>query len=51
MNNAYLYAYNMGLVNGNTIQKAYLDNKITRAELAKMLSIFAIKILGKTVNT
>jgi hypothetical protein len=43
--NAYEYAYNKGITTVNDIKKANLNGAITRIEMAKMMSNYAINIL------
>ncbi len=50
-NNAYLWAYKMGITKFPTIQQANLDGKLYRSHLAKMISEYAVKQLKKTTNT
>ena len=45
INQAYQFAYNYGLTNKSDITDAKMGRKITRIELAKILSYFAINIL------
>ena len=47
LKDAYLYAYIQGISTMDTIEKAALDREITRAELAKMMVVYATKVLGK----
>jgi thermitase len=51
LNAAYLYAYNIGITTQSTVQQADLTGSLIRKHLAKMISNFAIKELGKTPNT
>lgn len=44
---AYERAYQQGITTQNTIEKAQLDRAMTRAEMAKMMVVFAVKVLGK----
>lgn len=46
INEAYMWACKKWIVAADNIMKANLKNPITRAELDKMLSIYAIKLLG-----
>ena len=48
---AYAYAYKNGLTTMNTMAAARMEDKITRAELAKIVSQYAITVLGKTPDT
>lgn len=47
LKDAYLYVYIQGITTMDTIEKAALDREITRAELAKMMVVYATKVLGK----
>ncbi len=49
-NNAYLYAYDIGITTMNTIQKADMTWVLIRAHMAKMMVNYAIKVLGKYPN-
>lgn len=51
MNNAYLYAYQIGITTMNTIQEANMTGNLIRAHMAKMMVAYAIKVLGKTIDT
>ncbi|MEI7557624.1 MAG: hypothetical protein WCJ45_01980 [bacterium] len=51
MNQAYLYAFNIGITTMTTIEKADMTGSLQRNHLAKMISNFVIKQLGKTPNT
>jgi hypothetical protein len=35
----------------STIQKANIEGTLIRADMAKMMVNYAVKILGKTINT
>jgi hypothetical protein len=48
---AYTYAYQIGITTIDTIDKANMYGNLTRAQAAKMLSQFAIQVLGKTPDT
>jgi diketogulonate reductase-like aldo/keto reductase len=48
---AYSYAYEVGITTITHIDNADMYGNLTRAQAAKMLSQFAIKILGKTPDT
>lgn len=50
-NNAYLFARSLGITTMPTIQSAQFERNITRAELAKMISVYAQKVMNKTPNT
>lgn len=47
LKNSYLYAYLRGITTMDTIEKAELERGMTRAEMAKMMVMFAQKVLGK----
>jgi hypothetical protein len=44
---AHQWAYKIGITTISNIQKANMEGNITRSELAKMISEFAIKVLKK----
>lgn len=46
---AYERAYQQRITTQNTIEKAQLQRGLTRAEMAKMMSVFAVNVLGKKV--
>ena len=48
-NNAYLFARSVGITTMPTLQAAMMEKDLTRAELAKILSVFAQKFLNKKV--
>jgi hypothetical protein len=45
---SYEWAVQEGITTVETVAQARLDNRITRAELAKMLSVYATDVLGQT---
>lgn len=47
LNNAYLYAYDIGITTIPTIQKANITWSLIRAHMAKMMVNYAIKVLNK----
>ena len=47
LKDAYVYAFLNGITTQATIEKAELDRGITRAEMAKMMAVFATKISDK----
>ncbi len=49
LKDAYQYALLRGITTMDSIEKADLDRGMTRAEMAKMLAVFAQKVLGKEV--
>ena len=51
MNNAYEFAYDNWITTINTIDKARMNGTLTRIEMAKMLSNYAINVLWKTPDT
>ena len=51
LNNAYLYAYHMGITTMPTIQEADITWNLIRSHMAKMIVNFAIKVSGKQPNT
>lgn len=51
LQDAYIFAYMYGITTKKTIQEAEMDTIITRAEIAKMVSQYAINILWKPTNT
>jgi hypothetical protein len=50
LNNAYKFAYLYKITTKNDIYSADLYGPLTRIAMAKMLSNYAINILGKTPN-
>lgn len=50
MNQAYLYAYNIGITNAATIQDANMKKTLTRKDMAKMIVPYASVILGIKPN-
>ncbi len=51
MNDAYLYAYEIGITTLASIQKADMTWSLIRAHMAKMMANYAIKVLDKTPDT
>lgn len=51
MNTAYLWAFHYGITTMPTIQQANMWSKLTRAHMAKMISVFAIRVAHLTPNT
>jgi hypothetical protein len=45
LKDAYIYAFLNGITTQATIEEAELDRGVTRAEMAKMMSVFATKVL------
>jgi subtilisin family serine protease len=50
-NNAYLYAYQIGITTMPTIKKANMTWDLIRSHMAKMMVNYAINVLKKTPNT
>jgi len=50
-NNAYLYAYDIGITTMPTIQQANMNWLLTRAQMAKMMVNYAVKVLDQKPNT
>ena len=48
---AYERAYRHGITTMPTIEEARIIDEITRAEMAKMISVYAKKFRGKTEDT
>jgi hypothetical protein len=48
---AYDWAYSKGVTTMSNIDSANMYGAITRAEMAKMLSVYAKEVLGKTLDT
>ena len=51
MNDAYEYAHNNWITTINSIEKAKMNSPLTRIAMAKMLSYFAINVLGQKPDT
>jgi hypothetical protein len=51
LNNAYLYAFGIGITTMTPIQNANIYGYLIRSHMAKMMTNYAIKELGKTPNT
>jgi predicted transcriptional regulator len=51
LQDAYNWAHDKGITTMSTIDNANMYGAITRAEMAKMLSVYATKVLGKTADT
>ncbi len=51
VNNAYLYAYDIGLITEPTIQDVNMGGTFTRANMAKIISDYAMNVLNKVANT
>lgn len=47
LNNAYLYAYNIGITTASQIQLANMEGNLIRSHMAKMLVNYAVKVLWK----
>lgn len=50
-NNAYLYAYSIGITTMPTIQEANIEWNLIRSHMAKMMVNYAIKVMSGTINT
>lgn len=50
LESAYRWAYQHGITTLAPFEDARLDEAITRAELSKMLSVYAIKFMQRAVN-
>lgn len=48
---AYHYAFTHGITTMSTIDEARLYDPLTRGELAKMISVYAMTVMGKTPDT
>ncbi|MFA7298862.1 MAG: S-layer homology domain-containing protein [Candidatus Absconditabacterales bacterium] len=51
LNDAYLFAFENGITTMNTIQKADMEGELIRSHMAKIMTNYAIRILGKSPNT
>ena len=51
LQDAYNWAYGKGVTTMSTIDNANMYGAITRAEMAKMLSVYAMEVLGMTPDT
>jgi hypothetical protein len=51
LNDAYLYAYSIGITTMPTIQLADMEGYLTREDMAKMMANYAVNVLGKTPDT
>ena len=51
LQDAYDWAYGKGVTTMSPIDNANMYGAITRAEMAKMLSVYAKEVLGKELNT
>ena len=51
LQDAYNWAYSKGVTTMSTIDNANMYGAITRAEMAKMLSVYATEVLGNTPDT
>jgi len=51
LTDAYFYAYNAKITTVNDINRANMTGILIRSQLAKMMSEYAIKVLGQTPNT
>ena len=51
LNNAYQRAYNYGITIIPSIKKANIEGNLIRKDMAKMITNFAINVLGKDIST
>ena len=51
LNNAYIYAYHLGITTMPTIGQANMEWTLIRSNMAKMISTYAIKVRGMQPNT
>jgi hypothetical protein len=51
LQDAYNWAHDKGVTTMDSIDNANMYGAITRAEMAKMLSVYAVKILDQEPNT
>ena len=51
LQSAYDYAYNIGITTQPTREQANLEGTLIRAHMAKMMTNYAIEVLGKTPDT
>ena len=51
LNNAYLRAYKYNITTMPSVQRANITDSLVRKDMAKMISNFAINVLGKNVST
>ena len=51
INSWYLWAYQYGITTMSTIQQANIEGKLTRKDMAKMISSFALNVLNKEAST
>ncbi|MCX6823003.1 MAG: right-handed parallel beta-helix repeat-containing protein [candidate division SR1 bacterium] len=51
LNNAYLWSYGYNITTMPTIQRANMNGPLLRKDMAKMISNFAINVMGKNVST
>jgi hypothetical protein len=49
INDAYLWAYGFDITTQTSIQKANIDGKLIRKDMAKMITNFAVNVLKKTM--
>jgi hypothetical protein len=48
---AHIYAYTLGITDEASIYDVWMYNTFTRAQLAQMISVFAMDVLGRQVNS
>jgi hypothetical protein len=51
LNNAYLYAFSVGITTIPTIQEANIEGKLIRSHMAKMMVNYAVKVMGLKPDT
>jgi len=51
VNDAYLYAYDIGITTKDTIQQADINGSLIRSHMAKMITNYALNVLGLTPDT
>ena len=51
INNAYLYAYNLGITSSPTILGADIEGQLIRSHMAKMMVNYAVKVMGRKPDT
>ena len=51
VNDAYQYAYNIGITTKATIQQADINGSLIRSHMAKMIVNYALNVLGLTPDT
>ena len=49
--NAYMYAHYLGVTSAPSIQDAHMDQPLSRAQMAKMIVVYAVKVYGLHPDT